>query len=104
MKREPTGLSKRAALERKFLRLMEPVTLDGSSGSLVTGYFCSAVTFGSTSLTTRGACDAFVMRVTASEGAFARFMYGRGGIEVDGKAPDLCRPHYKHEILLPSYL
>ena len=40
------------------------ITLDGSSGSLVTGSFCGAVTFGSTSLTNRGACDAFVMRVS----------------------------------------
>jgi hypothetical protein len=27
---------------------------------------------------------------TGEEGAFARFMYGRGGIEVDGKAPPVA--------------
>ena len=65
------------------------ITLDGSSGSLVTGSFCSAVTFGSTSLTTRGACDAFVMRVTASgEIDWAVQAGGTGLAQAEGIASD----------------
>jgi len=39
---------------------------DGAGGSLVTGYFQGASSFGSTSLTSRGMYDAFVMHVAAS--------------------------------------
>ena len=39
---------------------------DGAGGALVTGYFSGEASFGSTSLTSRGEFDAFVMHVTAS--------------------------------------
>ncbi|KOO27778.1 pkd domain-containing protein, partial [Chrysochromulina tobinii] len=39
---------------------------DGAGGALVTGYFGGHASFGSTSLTSRGTEDAFVMHVTAS--------------------------------------
>ena len=39
---------------------------DGAGGSLVTGYFQGKALFGSTSLTSRGMYDAFVMHVAAS--------------------------------------
>ena len=39
---------------------------DGTGGALVTGYFYGEASFGSTSLTSRGSYDAFVMHVTAS--------------------------------------
>ena len=39
---------------------------DGAGGSLVTGYFQGEASFGSTSLTSRGMYDAFVMHVAAS--------------------------------------
>ena len=42
------------------------ITYDGAGGALVTGYFIGEASFGSTSLTSRGEYDAFVMHVTAS--------------------------------------
>ncbi|KOO31616.1 pkd domain-containing protein [Chrysochromulina tobinii] len=42
------------------------VAYDGAGGALVTGDFMGKVSFGSTSLTSRGSYDAFVMHVTAS--------------------------------------
>jgi hypothetical protein len=40
------------------------ITNDGGGGALVTGYFSGEASFGSTSLTSRGVDDAFVMHVT----------------------------------------
>jgi len=42
------------------------IAYDGAGGALVTGYFYGEASFGSTSLTSRGMQDAFVMHVTAS--------------------------------------
>jgi hypothetical protein len=44
----------------------EGVADDGVGGALVTGYFGGTASFGSTSLTSQGSSDAFVMHVTAS--------------------------------------
>ena len=44
----------------------EGVADDGVGGALVTGYFSGTASFGSTSLTSRGSSDAFVMHITAS--------------------------------------
>ena len=42
------------------------IAYDGAGGALVTGFFYREASFGSTSLTSRGMQDAFVMHVTAS--------------------------------------
>ncbi|KOO52965.1 pkd domain-containing protein [Chrysochromulina tobinii] len=55
---------------------------DGAGGALVTGYFYSEASFGSTSLTSRGMQDAFVMHVTAS-GAID-WVVQAGGTSYDG--------------------
>ena len=57
------------------------IAYDGAGGALVTGYFCGQVSFGSTSLTSRGSADAFVAHVTAS-GAFD-WAVQAGGASVD---------------------
>ena len=55
---------------------------DGAGGALVTGYFSGEASFGSTSLTSRGMQDAFVMHVTAS-GAID-WVVQAGGTSYDG--------------------
>ena len=55
---------------------------DGAGGALVTGYFSGEASFGSTSLTSRGVQDAFVMHVTAS-GAID-WAIQAGGTSYDG--------------------
>jgi hypothetical protein len=71
---------------------------DGAGGALVTGYFSGEASFGSTSLTSRGVQDAFVMHVTASgaidwaiqaggtsyDGGYGIAQYGAGGALVTG--------------------
>ncbi|KOO53740.1 pkd domain-containing protein [Chrysochromulina tobinii] len=68
---------------------------DGAGGALVTGYFSGQASFGSTSLTSRGTEDAFVMHVTASgaidwavQAGGASYIYGSQdqglGISYDG--------------------
>ena len=57
------------------------IVYDGAGGALVTGDFSGQVSFGSTSLTSRGSADAFVAHVTAS-GAFD-WAVQAGGASVD---------------------
>jgi len=54
------------------------IAYDGAGGALVTGYFYGEASFGSTSLTSRGMQDAFVMHVAAS-GAMDWAIQGVGG-------------------------
>ena len=42
------------------------IAYEGAGGALVTGYFSGEASFGSTSLTSRGSYDLFVMHVAAS--------------------------------------
>ena len=73
---------------------------DGAGGALVTGDFNGKVSFGSTSLTGQGNCDAFVMHVTAS-GAIDWAVQAGGasqdqgyGIAYDGAGGALVTGHF----------
>jgi hypothetical protein len=77
---------------------------DGAGGALVTGYFSGQASFGSTSLTSRGSTDAFVMHVTAS-GAIDWAVQAGGesatssrGIAHDGAGGALVTGYFKQMV------
>jgi len=77
---------------------------DGAGGALVTGYFSGQASFGSTSLTSRGTTDAFVMHVTAS-GAIDWAVQAGGesatsgrGIAHDGAGGALVTGYFKQMV------
>ncbi|KOO27777.1 pkd domain-containing protein [Chrysochromulina tobinii] len=77
---------------------------DGAGGALVTGYFSGQASFGSTSLTSRGNTDAFVMHVTAS-GAIDWAVQAGGesvtsgrGIAHDGAGGALVTGYFKQMV------
>jgi len=81
---------------------------DGVGGALVTGYFKGKISFGSTSLTSRGSTDAFVMHVTAS-GAIDWAVQAGGesvtesnGIAHDGVGGALVTGYFKGKISFGS--
>ena len=81
---------------------------DGAGGALVTGHFSGEATFGSTSLTSRGEYDAFVMHVAAS-GAIEWAIQAGGtsydrsyGIARDGAGGALVTGYFSGEALFGS--
>ena len=77
------------------------IAYDGAGGALVTGHFSGNASFGSTSLTSRGGTDAFVMHVTAS-GAIDWAVQAGGasvtestGIAYDGAGGALVTGYFK---------